>query len=188
MDKKICVFCGSGCGNKKIYADITEKFAGEIVKNNLTLVYGGGNIGLMGKLSDAVLKKGGSVIGVIPEFLYNLNLGNKKANELKIVKNMHERKKTMYELSDYFVALPGGIGTLEELLEIFTWQQLSLHSKPCAVANIEGYFDGLLDFLDKSVNNGFMKHEHLDNLIIEDNYDKIIPKLRSCKIKNVSKI
>ena len=188
MNKKICVFCGSGCGNKKIYSEITEKFAGEIAKNNLTLVYGGGNIGLMGKLSDAVLKKGGPVIGVIPEFLYNLNLGNKKANELKIVKNMHERKKTMYELSDYFVALPGGIGTLEELLEIFTWQQLSLHSKPCAVVNIDGYFDGLLDFLDKSVNNGFMKKEHFDNLIIESRYDKIIPKLMSYKIKHVSKI
>jgi uncharacterized protein (TIGR00730 family) len=189
MNKTICVFCGSGYGNKNIYSDITKKFANEIVKNKFDLVYGGGNVGLMGILADTVIEEGGKVTGVIPEFLYNLNLGNKKISELKIVQDMHSRKKTMYELSDYFVALPGGIGTLEEILEIFTWQQLSLHAKPCALLNIEGYFDELLGFLNKSTQNNFMKRAHLDNLIIESDFNNIISKLVSCSInQNISKI
>lgn len=189
MNKTICVFCGSGYGNKNIYADITKKFANEIVKNNFDLVYGGGNVGLMGVLADTVIDAGGKVTGVIPEFLYNLNLGNKKISELKIVEDMHSRKKTMYELSDYFVALPGGIGTLEEILEIFTWQQLSLHAKPCALLNIDGYFDELLGFLNKSTQNNFMKRAHLDNLIIESDFNNLISKLVSCSInQNISKI
>jgi len=186
--KRICVFCGSGLGGKKIYADVTEKFAAEIVKNGLELVYGGGNIGLMGILSDNVKKHGGKVTGVIPEFLYNLKLGNKKADELKIVKDMHERKKTMYELSDCFVALPGGIGTLEEIFEIFTWQQLSLHCKPCGILNIGGYYDSLIEFLNKTAGDDFMKYDHLENLVIETDCDKIIPKLVSCRINKTAKV
>jgi hypothetical protein len=188
MNKTICVFCGSGYGNKDIYVDITKKFAKEIVKNKLTLVYGGGNIGLMGVLADTVMNEGGNAIGVIPKFLYNLNLANTKVSEIKIVEDMHSRKKMMYKLSDYFVALPGGIGTLEEILEIFTWQQLALHAKPCALLNIDGYFDELLGFLNKSTENNFMKQVHLDNLIIERDFNKIIPRLTSCCVKSIPKV
>jgi len=187
MNKTICVFCGSSAGNDKIYETATINFAKEIVKNNLTLVYGGGNFGIMGILSDTVISNGGKVIGVIPKFLADKNLGSNKITEMKTVKNMHERKKTMYELSDYFVAMPGGIGTLEEITEILTWKQLSLHKKPCALLNINHFFDYLILFLQTAVNNGFMKQSHLDNLIIESDYTQLINKLESYKFNQEEK-
>ena len=183
----ICVFCGSSSGNKKIYKDSAVEFAKEIVKNNLTLIYGGGNVGIMGIISDTVIDNGGKVIGVIPKFLYDKNLGNNKITEMKIVGDMHERKKVMYELSDYFVAMPGGIGTLEEIIEILTWKQLSLHKKPCALLNVNNFFDYLVKFLQASVNNGFMKQSHLDNLIIENNHISLINKLKEYKFNQEEK-
>ena len=187
MSKRICVFCGSNSGYNKIYTDITKQFAKEIVKNNLTLVYGGGNIGIMGIISDEIINNGGRVIGVIPELLNNENLGNKNVSELKIVQSMHIRKKTMYELSDYFIALPGGIGTFEEIMEIITWKQLNLHNKPCALLNINHFYDKFLNMMQKAVDEGFMKQILIDNIIVESDYTKIIDRLKSANDKQESK-
>ena len=187
MNKHICVFCGSNSGNNKIYENAATDFAKEIVKNNLTLVYGGGKVGIMGIISDTVINNGGKVIGVIPQFLADQNLGSNNITEMKIVKNMHERKKTMYELSDYFVAMPGGIGTLEEITEILTWKQLSLHKKPCALLNTNNFFGSLIKFLQTAVNNGFMKQSHLNNLIVEDNCTQLINNLKNYKFNQESK-
>ena len=179
MCKKICVFCGSNSGHNEIYAEITKQFAIEIVKNNLTLVYGGGKVGIMGILSSTIMDNGGKVIGVIPEFLNNMDLGNKNITEMKVVSDMHTRKQTMYKISDYFVALPGGIGTFEEITEILTWKQLHIHNKPCSLLNINGFYDDYVKLLQKSVNEGFLKKSHLDNLIIEQDYTKIIDRLKN---------
>ena len=187
MTKKICVFCGSNSGYNKIYVDIAKQFAIEIVKNNFTLVYGGGKVGIMGALSNNIIDNGGKVIGVIPEFLNNMDLGNKNITEMKVVPDMHIRKETMYKISDYFVALPGGIGTFEEITEILTWKQLNIHNKPCALLNINGFYDNYIKFLQKSVDEGFMKQIHLDNLIVEKDYTKIIDRLKSAKDKQESK-
>ena len=187
MFKTICVFCGSNSGYNKIYVDTTKLFAKEIVKNNLTLVYGGGKVGIMGTLSNTIMDTGGKVIGVIPEFLNDMDLGNKNITEMKVVPDMHIRKKTMYEISDYFVALPGGIGTFEEITEILTWKQLNIHNKPCALLNINGFFDNYVNFLQKSADEGFMKQIHVDNLIVENDYKKIIDRLKSAQEKQESK-
>ena len=183
MSKTICVFCGSNRGYNKIYTDITKHFAIEIVKNNLTLVYGGGKVGIMGVLSNTIIDNGGKVIGVIPKFLNDMNLGNDKITEMKVVPDMHIRKETMYKMSDYFVALPGGIGTFEEITEILTWKQLNIHNKPCALLNINGFYDNYVKFLQKSVDEGFMKQLHLDNLIVEQDYTKLIDRLKYAKDK-----
>lgn len=187
MNKSICVFCGSNFGNDKIYAQNAQKFAEEIVKNALTLVYGGGNVGIMKVVSDTVMSLGGKVIGVIPKFLNEHNLGNDKITELKIVTDMHERKLTMYNLSDYFVALPGGLGTFEEITEILTWKQLFLHNKPCGLLNVNDFFSGFINFLQRSVNDGFMKQVHLDNVIVEKDCTKIISRLQNADDKQETK-
>ena len=187
MDKKICVFCGSNSGYNKLYTDITKQFAIELVKNNLTLVYGGGKVGIMGTLSNTMVDNGGKVIGVIPKFLNDMDLGNKNITEMKVVSDMHIRKETMYKMSDYFVALPGGIGTFEEITEILTWKQLNIHNKPCALLNINGFYDNYVKFLQKSVDEGFMKQIHLDNLIVEQDYTKLINRLKTANDKQESK-
>ncbi len=179
MNKSICVFCGSSTGLNDIYKNAAEQFAKEIAKNDLTLIYGGGNRGLMGIISDTVINSGGKVTGVIPEFLSEKKLGNTNVTELKIVCDMHTRKATMYKISDYFVALPGGIGTIEEITEILTWRQLFLHQKPCALLNINGFFDDFINFLRKTVSEGFMNQSHLDNLIVEPDYKQIITRLKN---------
>ena len=183
MSKRICVFCGSNSGYSKIYTDITKQFALEILKENLTLVYGGGKVGIMGILSNTIIDNGGAVIGVIPKFLNDMNLGNDKITEMKVVSDMHIRKETMYKISDYFVALPGGIGTFEEITEVLTWKQLNIHNKPCALLNINGFYDNYVKFLQKSVDEGFMKQIHLDNLIIERDYVKLIDRIKNTKDK-----
>ena len=181
MTEKICVFCGASSGHNKIYIENTKLFAKEIVKNNLTLVYGGGKVGIMGTIANEVIAGGGKVIGVIPEILNNLNLGNEKITEMKVVSDMHTRKKTMYEMADYFVALPGGIGTFEEITEILTWKQISIHTKPIALLNINNFYDGYINFLQKAVDEGFMKQIVVDNIIVEKDCNKIIDRLRTAK-------
>ena len=187
MTKNICVFCGSNSGYNEIYANVTKQFAREIVKNDMTLVYGGGKVGIMGIISKEIMDNGGKVIGVIPEFLNNMGLGNKNLTEMKVVSDMHTRKKTMYEISDYFVALPGGIGTFEEITEIITWKQISIHNKPIALLNINNFYDGYMNFLQKAVDEGFMKQSHISNIIVEKDCDKIIDRLKSAKDKQESK-
>lgn len=167
-DKRICIFAGSNPGDKPDYADAATALGNELVGRGLGLVYGGGNTGLMGAVADAALAGGGEVIGVIPEFLadHERKIAHERASELHVVATMHERKAMMFELSAGFVALPGGLGTFEEILEMLTWGQLGLHEKPCAVLNVNGYFDRLLNFLDHAVAERFLKPEHREMLII----------------------
>ncbi len=162
---RICVFCGSNIGARKIYKEKCEQLADAMVSRNIDLVYGGASIGLMGAIADAILDRGGQVIGVIPKHLENYEISHKGLTELVVTDDMHERKAKMAALSDGFVALPGGIGTLEELIEIATWQQLCLHQKPTGLLNIDHYYDSLIDFLSHSVKEEFLKEQHLRNLL-----------------------
>lgn len=158
--RRLCVFCGSSAGNRPEYLAIAADLGRLVAQRGLGLVYGGGRVGLMGELADAVLAAGGSVIGVIPRALVALEVAHSGLADLRIVDSMHERKAVMAELSDGFVAIPGGIGTLEELFEIWTWAQLGLHAKPCGVLDAGNYFRDLLSFLDHLVHEGFLRAEH----------------------------
>lgn len=177
--ERICVFCGSSKGNYSIYEETANILAMEIVKNDLTMVYGGGSIGIMGVLSDKILSMNGKVIGVIPKFLYDLEVGHDDVTELIIVESMHERKQKMAEISDGFLALPGGFGTMEEMSEILTWIQLKLIQKPIGILNINGFFNHFLLMLDNMVTEGFLKQNNRDILLDSDNPLEIITQLKS---------
>ena len=177
--ERICVFCGSSKGNYSIYEETANILAKEIVKNDLTMVYGGGSIGIMGVLSDKILSMNGKVIGVIPKFLYDLEVGHDDVTELIIVESMHERKQKMAEISDGFLALPGGFGTMEEMSEILTWIQLKLIQKPIGILNINGFFNHFLLMLDNMVKEGFLKQNNRDILLDSDNPLEIIKQLKS---------
>jgi len=174
--KSICVFCGSSVGKQKSYTDKARSFGKLIAGNNLRLVYGGGNIGLMREIADAVLESGGEVTGVMPGLIAQNEIVHTGLTNLHIVDTMHERKALMAELSDAFVAMPGGFGTIDEMFEILTWNQLEIISKPAALYNINGYFDDLLTFVDHAVNERFVRLEH-NNLIVEDDEHKLLAKL-----------
>ncbi|MEZ5419695.1 MAG: TIGR00730 family Rossman fold protein [Vicinamibacterales bacterium] len=156
---RICVFCASTPGARPEYADAARAFGRALVAGGHTLVYGGGNVGLMGVVADATLAAGGEVTGVIPHALMAREIGHGGVTHLHVVDSMHERKALMADLSDAFVALPGGVGTFEELFEAITWTQLGLHRKPCGVLNVGGFYDGLLAFLDHAWTEGFIKPE-----------------------------
>jgi uncharacterized protein (TIGR00730 family) len=158
--KRICVFCGSSEGSSPEYRAAAEEMGAELVRRNIGLVYGGGNVGLMGIIADAVLKEGGEVHGVIPENLLAREVGHKGLTKLHVVRSMHERKALMADLSDAFIAMPGGFGTLEEFCEVLTWSQLGLHVKPCGILNVRGYYTPLLAMLDHAVEEGFLKPEN----------------------------
>jgi uncharacterized protein (TIGR00730 family) len=160
MTKRICVFCGSNPGARPAYAEAAASLAKHLVDRGFSIVYGGSNVGLMGTLADTALKAGGEVIGVIPQALVRKEVAHQGLSRLHIVTTMHERKALMAELSGGFIALPGGFGTFDELCEILTWAQLGIHSKPCGVLNIEGYFDGLLSFFDHAVAEQLLKPAH----------------------------
>ena len=187
--KRICVFCGSSIGSEPQYLDMAIKLGKCLVKNDLELVYGGGNVGLMGKISETVIKNNGKVTGVIPESIYNMldTTDHIKLSKLYKVNTMHERKAKMNEISDGFIALPGGIGTLEELFEMFTWNQLGFHSKPVAILNVSGFYDKMLDFLQNIVKNKFMKQEHLDVLIVDNDPDDLIEKMKKFRAIKIDK-
>jgi uncharacterized protein (TIGR00730 family) len=155
MDR-VCVFCGSSKGSRAIYAQSGRALGTLLASKGIGLVYGGGNVGLMGIVADAVMESGGQVIGVIPEALVQRELAHRAVTELIVVRSMHERKAKMAELSDAFIAMPGGYGTFEEFCEIITWAQLGLHRKPCAILNVEGYYDPLLALFDRAVAEGFV--------------------------------
>jgi uncharacterized protein (TIGR00730 family) len=180
--KKICVFCGSSKGSTPNYLEAAVNLGKVIVGQGLDLVYGGGNIGLMGALSRTVLDQGGKSIGVIPKAIHK-KVPNIEISKLYIVKDMHQRKAKMHQLADAFISLPGGIGTLEEFFEVYTWNQLGFHQKPVGLLNINKYFDGLLKFLDHSVKEGFLKPLHLEQLIIDDDPVRLINKLKSYQPK-----
>ena len=158
--KRICVFCGSGMGARPAYAEAARAMAGELIRRRLGVVYGGGGIGLMGVLADAMLEQGGEVIGVIPRPLASRELAHTGLTEMRVVESMHERKALMASLADGFVAMPGGLGTFEETLEILTWSQLGIHRKPIGLLNVEGYYDGLLAMLAHAITEGFVPDEH----------------------------
>jgi len=175
--KRICVFCGSSDGARPIYKKNCNTLAEAMVNRNIDLVYGGASIGLMGAIADAVLAHGGKVIGVIPEHLQNYEISHAGLTELLVVPDMHQRKANMAELSDGFIALPGGIGTLEELIEIATWQQLCLHQKPTGLLNIDHYYDSLIDFLSHSVQEQFLKEQHLNNMLRSADADTLLDQM-----------
>ena len=158
--KRICVFCGSSAGNQPQYRACAETLGTELTRRQIGLVYGGGNVGLMGAIADAVLKAGGEAIGVIPEHLMTREIGHSRLTKLHIVHSMHERKALMADLSDAFIALPGGFGTLEEFFEVLTWSQLGLHAKPCGIVNLLGYYTPLLQMLDHAVDERFLKPQN----------------------------
>ena len=160
--KSICVFCGSSSGKGVNHLTAAQKLGKIIAEENITLVYGGGNVGIMGELANTVLQYNGRVIGVIPEDLVAREAALKEVTELRIVKSMHERKAMMSELSEGFIAMSGGIGTLEEFFEAWTWAQLGIHNKPIGILNVDGYYDRLIDFINNSVEQEFINKNNLD--------------------------
>ena len=155
--KYLCVFCGSAKGNDPKYLKLGEEIGKILVRNNVGLVYGGASIGLMGAIADSVLKNGGSVIGVIPKALVDYEVAHSGLTKLHVVDNMHQRKQLMYDNADYFLSLPGGMGTLDEMFEVLTWTQLKYHEKPSYILNFEGFYDSLLSYLRHSNAEGFIK-------------------------------
>jgi uncharacterized protein (TIGR00730 family) len=185
--KRICVFCGSNTGSKSIYAETAQNLGKLLARNNIGLVYGGGRVGLMGILADSVLAASGEVIGVIPKGLFAREVAHEGLTELRFVESMHQRKAMMEELSDGFIALPGGYGTCEEFCEMVTWSQLGIHNKPCGVLNIEGFYDSYLSFLDTAVKEGFLRMEHR-KLILEDEHPfELLNKMRNFNPPKVTK-
>ena len=164
---RICIFTGSNRGIRAEYADAARQVAGQLVERGYGLVYGGGNVGLMGVIADAVLERGGHVTGVIPNALVSQEVAHRGLSELRVVESMHERKAVMADLSDGFIAMPGGIGTMEELFEILSWAQLRIHQKPCGLLNVSGYYQHIIQFLDYAVNEGLLKPKHRALLIVE---------------------
>jgi uncharacterized protein (TIGR00730 family) len=158
--RRVCVYAGSNPGSDPAYAEAARSLATVLAERGIGLVYGGGRVGLMGVLADTVLDAGGEAIGVMPQALIDREIGHGGLTELRVVDSMHERKAQMAELSDAFVAVPGGIGTLEELIEVYTWSQLGIHHKPCGVLNVRGYYDHLAAFLDHAVGEGFLRPQH----------------------------
>ena len=175
---KACVYCGSSTGNNPAYAGAATLLGQRLVANSYDLVYGGGSIGIMRIVADSVLGAGGAAIGVMPQSLVDREVAHTSLTELHVTTSMHERKSLMADLSDVFIALPGGLGTLEELFEVWTWAQLGFHRKPVAVLNTEGYFDDLLSFLDKSAGDGFVKPDHRDMLLVESDPDALVCRLK----------
>ena len=165
--RRICVYCGSNTGVRSVYADAAREFADVLVRHELELVYGGADRGIMGILADAVLERGGKAHGVIPKMLMEKEIAHQGLTELHVVSSMHERKSMMAALSDAFVAMPGGFGTLEEIIEIITWGQLRFHDKPCGLLNTEGYFDHLLAHFDHASREGFLKSENRAMLLCD---------------------
>jgi uncharacterized protein (TIGR00730 family) len=173
----ICVFCGADSGRAPAYADAARVVGEMLAQHGIALVYGGGSIGLMGVLADAVLDAGGQAIGVIPQTLVDREVAHPGLTELHVVKNLHERKARMAELADAFLALPGGVGTMEELFEVWSWGKLGLHSKPCGLLNVNGYFDSLRTLTDQMVTEGFLEPVHRELLLIEEQPNVLLDRL-----------
>lgn len=177
--KRITVYCGSSSGFGEIFKKEAYGLGKYMAISNMELVYGGARVGLMGAVADGVLENGGNVIGILPQFLARKELQHKSLTETILVETMHERKAKMEELADGFIALPGGFGTMDELFEILTWAQLSLHNKPVALLNVNGYYDSLLEFVRTSVKFGFVKPEYDKLLIVSDNVEDLIEQMES---------
>ena len=185
--KRICVFAGSSRGAREEYALAAQQLAREVVAQGYEVVYGGGKVGMMGVLADAALAAGGKVIGIIPRALLAKEVAHAGLTELRVVGSMHERKAMMAELSIGFVALPGGLGTMEEFFEVLTWSQLGLHAKPCGLLNVSGYFDPLLAFLDATVSERFVKSEHRALVITSTSPTELLERLAAYRPPQVEK-
>jgi len=172
--KRLCVYCGSSPGADPSYLEAAKTVGRILVEREIELVYGGGNVGLMGALADSVLAHSGKVTGVMPNFLVSKEVAHEGLTTMHVVATMHERKRLMAELSDAFVALPGGMGTLEELFEVLTWAQLGLHPKPCGLLNISGYFDHLIEFLRCTVQQRFVSQEHFAAVQVDTNLKRLL--------------
>jgi uncharacterized protein (TIGR00730 family) len=185
--RSVCVFCGSNSGAGEAYAGAARNLARAIARRRLALVYGGGSIGLMGILADAALEAGGNVIGVTPRRLVEREVAHSGLTELRVVETMHERKALMADLSDAFVSLPGGLGTLDETFEMLTWIQLGYHRKPCALLEVNGYFERLTAFLDHAVEQRFLTAAHRAMLIVERDPEAVLDRLASAKLPDTGK-
>ena len=173
----ICVFCGSASGRAPTYAAAARELGELLAKRGIGLVYGGGNVGLMGELADAVLDAGGRAIGVIPQQLVDREIAHGGLTELHVVENLHQRKALMAELADAFLTLPGGVGTMEELFEVWSWGRLGLHSKPCGLLNVDGYFESLRTLADQMVTEGFLEPVYREMLLIEEQPSMLLDRL-----------
>jgi len=184
---RICVFCGSSAGNNPVYREAAIELGTALAKAGIGLVYGGAQVGLMGAVADAAMAAGGEVIGVIPRQLVERELAHDGLTELKEVGSMHERKAVMADLSDGFIALPGGVGTFEELFEVWTWGQLGHHQKPCALLNVGGYYDKLVTFLNHATTEGFMKQPYREMLIVASDVESVLAKVEAYEAPKVAK-
>ena len=185
--QSVCVFCGSSSGTDPAYVDAATALGQLLAAQGLTLVYGGACVGLMGAVADAVLAAGGKAIGVLPDFLRRKELAHPRLTELHVVSSMHERKARMAELSDGFIAMPGGMGTLDEFCEIITWAQLGLHEKPCGLLNIQEYYTPLLQFVDRMVDEGFLKEKQKGLVLSSDTPEGLLAAMRAFEPIRVQK-
>jgi uncharacterized protein (TIGR00730 family) len=175
--RSVCVFCGSSAGNRPEYLATARAAGALIARRNLTIVYGGGRVGLMGALADAALAEGGRVIGVMPQMLIDQEVGHAGLSQLHVVASLSDRKVMMNDLGDAFLALPGGIGTMDELFEAWTWTQLSVQHKPCGLLNQGGYYDALIEFLDRAVGEGFLRPRHRAALLVASDVAALLDQL-----------
>ena len=179
--RSVTVYCGSNAGADPAYAEGTRALARLLVASGVRVVYGGASLGLMGILADTAMEAGGEVIGIMPQALIDREIGHRGLTDLRVVGSMHERKALMAELGDAFIALPGGIGTLEELIEVYTWSQLGMHRKPIGVLNVNGYYDGLAAFLDDAVQERFLPAQHREVLIFEPDPEALLGRMAGAK-------
>ncbi len=184
----VCVYCGSSSGRLAVYTDSAQQLAQALLQRDIGLVYGGASIGLMGEVADAVLAGGGRVTGVIPRALAKKEVAHSGLTELIVVDSMHERKARMAEAADGFIALPGGLGTLEELFEMLTWAQLGIHTKPCAMLDCNGYYKQLIAFLDHAEHEGFIRSTHRDMLIVDESASMLLDKMCEYKPTGVDRL
>jgi uncharacterized protein (TIGR00730 family) len=185
--QRLCVFCGSNSGRRAIYQEAASKLGRLIAESGIELVYGGGHVGLMGAVADAALAANGHVIGVMPQSLIDREVGHAGLSDMRIVGSLHERKAMMVALSDGFIALPGGDGTLDEFCEVLTWAQLGIHAKPCGILNVDGYYDALLALFDHAVEEGFLRAIHRDVIVVESNPDTLLARMEKAPTVTVSK-
>lgn len=186
--KSICIYCGSNNGNQPAYVSSAQEMGKALSERGIRLIYGGGKVGIMGIVADAVLDNGGEVTGVITKALFDLETGKNELDDLRIVGDMHERKAGMAELAEGFIALPGGFGTFEELFEAITWLQLGIHHKPVGILNVNGYYDHLLDFLRHSSKQGFVREAHLQMLLVDEDPNALLDKMAAFQYQSISKV
>jgi uncharacterized protein (TIGR00730 family) len=187
MLRRLCVFCGSSPGIQTSYAQVADEMGRLLAERAIELVYGGGNVGLMGRIADACLSRGGRVIGVMPRALVEKEIAHQGLTELRVVESMHERKALMADLADAFVAMPGGYGTWEEFCEVLTWSQLGLQRKACALLNVSGYYDPLLDMADRALEQGFLRGEHRELLLADTDPGRLLDRLTGYTVPIVDK-